>query len=105
MSLFATIRREYIYSTTILRTLWLLRLLKPDSPRTIVDVVEGFARRTPHAPAIYYLSAVMSYRQLDARANRYAHWAIAQGLKQGDCVALLMKNRPDFLCCWLGLFK
>ena len=36
---------------------------------------------------------------------RYGHWALAQGLKRGDCVALLMENRPDFLCCWLGLFK
>ena len=40
--------------------------------------------------------------QLDARANRYAHWALAQGIKQGDCVALLMENRPDFLCCLAG---
>ena len=27
---------------------------------------------------------------------RYAHWALAQGLKRGDCVALLMENRPGF---------
>ena len=41
----------------------------------------------------------MSYGALDARANRYAHWALAQGMKRGDCVALLMENRPDYLCC------
>jgi fatty-acyl-CoA synthase len=105
MSLIAAIRREYIYSTSILRTLWLLRRIKPDSTRTIVDIVEGFARRTPHAPAIYYLAEVMSYRQLDERANRYANWALSQGIGKGDCVALFMENRPDFLCCWLGLFK
>ena len=35
----------------------------------------------------------------------YAHWALSLGLKQGDCVALFMENRPDFLCAWLGLFK
>ena len=105
MSLTAAIRREYIHATSILRTLWLLRSIKPVSSRTIVDIVEGFARTTPHAPAIYYLNEVMSYRQMDARANRYANWALSQGIKQGDCVALLMENRPDFLCCWLGLFK
>ena len=105
MNLLAAIRRETIHSTTILRTLWLLRTIKPDAARTIVDVVEGHARRTPHAPALYYLNEVMSYRQMDLRANRYANWAIAQGIKRGDCVALLMENRPDFLCCWLGLFK
>jgi fatty-acyl-CoA synthase len=105
MSLTAAIRREYIYLSSILRTLWMLRLVKPDSRRTIVDIVESFARRTPQAPAVYYLDQVMSYAQLDARANRYAHWAIDRGIKQGDCVALLMESRPDFICCWLGLFK
>ena len=105
MSLTATIRREYTYLTAIVRTLWRLRLITPGSRRTIVDVVEDFARHTPQAPAIYYLSEVMSYAQLDARANRYANWAMGQGIKQGDCVALLMENRPDFLCVWLGLFK
>src|SRR6201999_912061 len=55
--------------------------------------------------AIYYLDEIVSYAALDARANVYGHWALAQGLKRGNCVALFMENRPDFLCCWLGLFK
>ena len=105
MSLTAAIRREYVYLSAILRTLWLLREVTPNSSRTIVDIVEGFARRTPQAPAVYCQDDVMSYAQLDARANRYANWAIAQGIKPGDSVALMMENRPDFLCCWLGLFK
>jgi fatty-acyl-CoA synthase len=105
MSLAAAIRRETIYLSHILRTLASLKSVKPDSARTIVDIVEKQARSTPEAPAVYYLDDVMSYRALDARANVYAHWALAQGLKRGDCVALLMENRPDFLCCWLGMFK
>ena len=105
MSLIAAIRRESIYLSHIGRTLLLLARIKPDSRRTIVDIVERQARATPAAPAIYYLDEVMSYAALDARANAYGHWALAQGLKRGDCVALFMENRPDFLCCWLGLFK
>ncbi len=105
MSLTAAIRREAIYLSHIVRTLLRLARIKPDSRRTIVDIVEAKARATPDAPAIYYLDEVLSYRALDARANAYGHWAIGQGLKRGDCVALLMENRPDFLCCWLGLFK
>ena len=70
-----------------------------------MDIVEAQARATPQAPAIYYLDEVMSYGALDARANAYGQWAIAQGLSHGDCVALFMENRPDFLCCWLGMFK
>ena len=105
MSLIAAIRRETIYLSHIVRTLRMLARIKPDSCRTIVDIVEAQARATPDAPAIYYLDEVMSYGALDARANAYGHWALAQGLKRGDCVALFMENRPDFLCCWLGLFK
>jgi fatty-acyl-CoA synthase len=105
MNLIAAIRRESIYLSHIVRTLLLLARIKPDSRRTIVDIVEARARATPGAPAIYYLDEVVSYAALDARANAYGHWALAQGLKQGDCVALFMENRPDFLCCWLGLFK
>ncbi len=99
------IRREYIYLTSIARTLWLLRLVKPNATRSIVDIVERQARRRPGNIAILYLDQRMSYAELDARANRYAHWALAQGIGRGSVVALLMENRPDYICAWLGLFK
>jgi fatty-acyl-CoA synthase len=105
MNLIAAIRREYTYISSVGRTIWMLRLVKPNAPRTIVDIVEDWARKTPQAPALYYLDTVTSYRALDARANAYANWAMSLGLKQGDAVALFMDNRPDFLCAWLGLFK
>ena len=105
MSLTATIKREYIYITTIARTLWLLRLVKPNATRNIVDIVEGQARNRPGNAALLYLDQTMTYAQLDARANRYAHWALSAGIGRGDCAALLMENRPDFICAWLGMFK
>ena len=105
MSLTRAIRREYIYLTSIARTLWLLRLVKPNATRSIVDIVERQARRRPGNTAIFYLDQRMSYAELDARANRYAHWALAQGIGRGSPVALLMENRPDYICAWLGLFK
>lgn len=27
------------------------------------------------------------------------------GLAKGDCVALFMPNKPEFVCIWLGLSK
>src|SRR6201999_3686444 len=42
---------------------------------------------------------------LNAHANRYARWAMAQGVKKGDVVALLMENRPEYLFAWLGVVK
>ncbi len=105
MSLTSAIKREYIFITSIARTLWRLRLVKPHSTNSIVDIVEAQARRRPGNIAIYHADDVMTYAQLDARANAYAHWAIQQGLKRGDVVALLMENRPDYICAWLGMFK
>jgi fatty-acyl-CoA synthase len=105
MGIAAAIRREYIYLSSILRTLWLLRLVKPGATRLICDIVAAQARKTPDAPAIFYGDEVLSYAQLDARANQYAHWGKAQGIGRGAAVALLMENRPDFIAAWLGMFK
>jgi fatty-acyl-CoA synthase len=101
----AALRREYVYLSHIVRTLWMLRRLKPHSTRTIVDVVEAQARRRPANVALIWQDSQMSYAQVDARANAYAHWTIANGIGMGDCVALLMENRPDYICAWLGVFK
>jgi len=105
LSLIGAIRREYIFLSSIARTLWLLRRVKPNATRSIVDIVEEQARRRPGNTAIVYLDQSMTYAGLDACANRYAHWALAQGIGRGGTVALLMENRPDYICAWLGLFK
>ena len=105
MGLAAAIRREYIYISSIVRTLWLLRKVKPHTTRIIADIVAEQARRTPQAVAVIFGDETVTYAHLDARANRYAHWAKAQGISRGSAVALLMENRPDFICAWLGMFK
>lgn len=105
MSMMAAVRREYVHLTHIVRTLWLLRTLKPHGTHTIVDIAEAQARKRPRAVALIYQDSQLTYAQMDARANRYARWAMAQGIGRGDCVALLMENRPDYICAWLGLFK
>ena len=40
---------------------------------------------------------------LAARANRFARWALDQGLAKGDTVCLMMPNRPEYMAIWLGL--
>ena len=46
-----------------------------------------------------------TYRELAARSNRYARWALAQGLRKGDIVCLLMPSRPEFLAIWVGITR
>src|ERR1700749_1682260 len=104
-SILAAIRREYLYIRHAGQTLLMLRRGPPPSPRTIVDIVEERAQKSPDNPALFCLDQMLTYRQMDERANRYANWALAQGIKRGDRIALLMENRPDYICAWLGMFK
>ncbi len=46
-----------------------------------------------------------TYGQLEERANKYANWALGQGLKSGECVALFMENQPDYIAFWIGMSK
>ncbi|HEY4125382.1 MAG TPA: long-chain-acyl-CoA synthetase, partial [Rhizomicrobium sp.] len=59
----------------------------------------------PDNPAIFFQDRVITYRQMDGWAARYARWGQAQGIGKGDVVALLMENRPEYLFAWLGLLK
>jgi hypothetical protein len=52
MGLAAAFRREYVYISSILRTLWLLRPVKSHSTRIIADIVAAQAKETPDAPAM-----------------------------------------------------
>ena len=67
MGLTRAIKRETIYLASIARTLWLLRLVKPNATRSIVDIVERQARKRPANIAIYYLDQRMSYAELVQR--------------------------------------
>ena len=47
----------------------------------------------------------LTFNNVDAIANQVAHWALEQGLKKGDTVALFFENRPEFVALWLGFAK
>ncbi|MEJ0064895.1 MAG: AMP-binding protein [Caulobacteraceae bacterium] len=47
----------------------------------------------------------LTYAELDALANRYAHWSESIGIRRGEVVALLMPNRLEYLPIWYGLSK
>lgn len=105
MSLTGAVSRESVYVASLVRTFWRLRGVKPDSKHTIVDIVGRWAERTPDNPAIVSAERTLSYRELDGAAARVAHWARATGIRRGDCVALLMENRAEYVVAWLGLLK
>ena len=77
-----------------------------DNPDCILaTVVAERAAAHPDATALIGTDGDLSYAGLAGRANRYASWALAQDLAPGDCVALLMHNRPEYVAIWLGLTR
>ncbi len=82
-----------------------LRRLVPDGDVTLADLIERQVEKRGDHPVVLYEDRQLSYREYNEIANRFAHWAISRGLRTGDVVALLMENRPEFLCVWAGLAK
>lgn len=99
------IAREFRVIGSMRRLIKRVSKLKPESPVTVADIIERWARVRPNNVAIYFEDKKYTYREYDAAANRYARWAQAQGLKKGDVVALFMENRPEYLFAWGGLVK
>jgi fatty-acyl-CoA synthase len=103
MSLVANIEREYTYISSVARTFYRMRHVKPDSTRIITTIVAEQAAKTPDAIAIVCPQRTYTYRELNEGANRHAHWAKAQGIRKGDVVALFMENRAEYLMAWMGV--
>ncbi len=101
----ATARVSGSASNAWLRALELTTPIPRNRERTLPAVVEESAARYGDAPALLSDQESLTYAALAERMNRYARWALAQDLAQGDVVCLLMKNRPEYMAIWLGLTK
>jgi fatty-acyl-CoA synthase len=72
--------------------------------RLLYHVIAELADAQGDAPALIAVGGEsLTYRALIERANRYAHWALDQGLAYNETVCLMMPNRPEYLPAWLGL--
>jgi fatty-acyl-CoA synthase len=75
-----------------------------DDPRRTLPIVVGELGRTfGDRPALLSDRETMSFAALAQRMNGYSRWAIAEGVKPGVSVCLLMPNRPEYLAIWLGV--
>ena len=71
--------------------------------RILATIVDEHAAARPNAPALVSDGESFSYAQLSTRARHYAAWTRAVGLRQGDTVCLLLRNRPEYMAAWLGI--
>jgi long-chain acyl-CoA synthetase len=75
----------------------------PDYPLTWL--LDEAVRQYPHHTALIYFGTKMSYAQLAARADRFAHALLRLGIQQGDRVAIALPNIPQYPIAFYGALK
>src|SRR5438552_13805415 len=87
------------------RALELTAPIARNPERVFSTVIDELAQNVGEATALLSDRECLTYRALAERSNRYARWAIEQGLAKGDVVGLLMPNRPEYMAIWLGITR
>ncbi|RDI64981.1 non-ribosomal peptide synthase protein (TIGR01720 family)/amino acid adenylation domain-containing protein/thioester reductase-like protein [Nocardia pseudobrasiliensis] len=77
----------------------------PEAGVTVLELFDRQVERTPDAVAVVFGDTSLSYRQLDTRANRLAHWLIGRGVRRGQRVALLLPRSSNLLVAMLAVSK
>ncbi len=91
-----------------LKVLYAAATTKPpasDAIGSIALLAEQNAQKYPQGVALLCEGEVVTWKELNDRANRIARTLQGQGVRKGDCVALFMQNRIEFVVCMLGIGK
>jgi len=105
MNLIDRIKSDWIYVTGFMRIIGAISKYDPEAEETVADIIEGAVDANLTRTFISFEGRDTSYAAFDARASQFAHWGLSIGLKPGDCVALFMENRPDYIAFWAGMAK
>ena len=60
------------------------------------------ARRAPQRLAVIGSGRRLTYRELDAAANRFAHGLLRLGIVTGGRIAIMASNRPEYAIAYFG---
>src|SRR5262245_42545245 len=103
MNFLDNIRDDVTFLQGALRALRMTTPIAKHPTRVFPIVIEELADRCGDAPALISDRERLSYRNIAARANGYARWALREKLTKGETVCLLMPNRPEYMAAWIGV--
>ena len=78
-----------------------------DYPRnlSICELFEQQAEQTPEAMAVIFGDQTLSYRDLNAKSNRVAHYLQSKGIQVEDRVAIYLERSTEMIIALLGVLK
>lgn len=68
-------------------------------------ILEENVQKYPDNPAIKFEDTILTYKEFNNKVNQYANYFISIGLKRGDVVKVLIKNRIEFLLVYTANAK
>ncbi|TAL37659.1 MAG: long-chain-acyl-CoA synthetase [Phenylobacterium sp.] len=101
----ARLKRDLRFWQGLQRTLKRVKSIARDSDNLICDDIQAAVEQWRNERAMTFEGRTVTYGELDAMANRYAHWAKGLNLRRGQVVALFMPNRLEYFAIWYGLSK
>jgi len=72
---------------------------------TYVEMTHGTFREFPDKTVLSYLGVEMTFRDLDACANRFANMLLDNGFRKGDVVGVNLANMPEYLITVIGSLR
>ncbi|MBN2392356.1 MAG: AMP-binding protein [Anaerolineae bacterium] len=69
------------------------------------EFLENSAKRTPEKVALICAGQRLTYRQVDAEANRVANGLLAAGIQRGDRVVIWLPNSVEAVLAIFGILK
>lgn len=69
------------------------------------DLIRQQAQRTPDATAVVCGEQSLTYRELDERANRLAHYLAEQGAEPGALIGLCVERSVEMVVAMLAILK
>ncbi len=105
MGLAANIRRDLKFANGLRRLLKRIKPIELDSPVLLCDDFEEAVDKFGDNIAVEDETRKVTYRELDALANRFGAWARSRNLRRSDVVGLVMHNRIEYLAAWIGFSK
>jgi fatty-acyl-CoA synthase len=79
--------------------------IEADPYLTLPVLIERQARSFRESAALASREGSLSYAELAARSNQYAHWGLSRGLRAGQVAVLFMPNCAEYVAIWLGLTR
>jgi len=79
--------------------------LESDAIMSVGLMVQNNAAEFPDDYALICEDEYVTWKELNERSNRVAHFLKSNGIGSGDCISLVMQNRIEFLVTLVGIEK